>query len=117
MEEAKHSFNLKFRLQGFECQLTIRDEEEGTGPIVAKAQATVRMLSGLAGVERTNGNGHAAAAPSSAHPPLLGGPPVPRPCQFCGEDSELELVHFEKDGKPRTAWKCQACGKWQRDLK
>lgn len=117
MEEAKHSFNLKFRMQGFECQLTVRDDEEGTGKIVGQAQAVVRMLAGLVGVTPTNGNGH-AAAPGAAHPPAPPAPPLfqeepPAPvCPTCGQADELELIPFTKDGKPRQAWKCHRCEKW-----
>lgn len=114
MEEAKHSFNIKFRMQGFECQLTIRDDEVGTGIIVSQAQAAVRMLAGLVGVTPSNGNGRSAAGPEPAHPLAPPAPSVPaKPvCPHCLTSDELELVHFEKDGKPRSAWKCQRCKKW-----
>lgn len=122
MEEAKHSFNLKFRMQGFECQLTVRDDEEGTGKIVGQAQAVVRMLAGLVGVTPTNGNGH-AAGPVAGHPPAppqvehnIFTPPAPV-CPVCGQSDELELVSFERDGKPRQAWKCHRCEKWLKDKK
>lgn len=123
MQEAKHSFNVKFRLQGFECQLTIRDEEEGTGPIVSKAQAAVRMLAGLVGVMPTNGNGHAAdgqvprGSPRAAEVEPLFQEESSKPvCVKC-QSQNLELVSFQRDGKPRQAWKCQACGKWQPEKK
>jgi hypothetical protein len=118
MEEAKHSFNVKFRMQGFECQLTIRDEEEGTGLIVSKAQSAIRMLAGIVGVTPTNGNGRSAAGPEAAHPPApvtqadLEHAPV---CPTCGQSDELELVSFERDGRPRQAFKCQRCKKWLPD--
>jgi len=122
MQEAKISFNVKFRLQGFECQLTLREDEGGTGPAITKAQAAVRILAGLVGVTPTNGNGH-AAAPGAAHPPAppqvehnIFTPPAPV-CPVCGQADDLELVSFERDGKPRKAWKCHRCEKWLPDKK
>lgn len=100
MEEARHSFNIKFRMQGFECQLTIRDDKEGTGPIVSAGQATVHMLAGLKGVEPSSNGKH---FPAPAAEPV---------CPHCGKSDELELISFERDGKKRQAWKCQRCGKW-----
>ena len=124
MQEAKISFNVKFRLQGFECQLTLREDEGGTGPAITKAQAAVRILAGLVGVTPTNGNGHAAAAPGpSASPraaavlePNIFTPPAPVG-PVCGQADDLELVSFERDGKPRKAWKCHRCEKWLPDKK
>jgi hypothetical protein len=127
MEEAKVSFNVKFRMQGFECQLTQRGDEEGSGPAITRAQATVRILAGIVGVTPTNGNGQHAAAPvppasprGAARRPGPSVPPAPlfeeEPaapvCPHCGQSDELELIPFEKDGKPRKAWKCHRCEKW-----
>ncbi len=137
MQEAKISFNVKFRLQGFECQLTLREDEGGTGPAITRAQAAVHILAGLQGVTPTNGNGHAAAAPvlpasprpgparrpGPAVPPAPAAPAVPPEplfqeepaapvCPTCGQADQLELVSFEKAGKPRQAYKCHRCEKW-----
>jgi hypothetical protein len=111
MQEALHSFNVKFRMSGFECQLTIRDDQEGSGVIVTQAQAVTRILAGLAGVTPTNGNGHTPAAAAAVPPPVL--PVKEEPvCPTCGRADQLELVSFQKDGKPRQAYKCQRCKKW-----
>jgi hypothetical protein len=115
MQEAMHSFNIKFKMQGFECQLTIRDDERGTGLIVSSAQAAIRMLAGLQGVTPSNGNGRSSAGPEPAASPRAA--PVEPVCPTCGKSDELELIPFEKDGKPRQAWKCQRCKKWLPDKK
>lgn len=105
MQEAIHSFNIKFRMQGFECQFTVRDDnEKGTGQIVAQGQAVVRMLAGLTGVSPTNGNGKSAAA----------GLPVEPVCPTCGKSDQLELITL-KNGK--EVYKCQRCQKWLPDKK
>ena len=128
MQEAKISFNVKFRMQGFECQLTLREDEGGTGPAITRAQAAVKILAGLAGVTPTNGNGHAAAAPvppASPRSAVLPRPPASvfneEPaqvvCPICGQADELELVPFVKNGKPRQAYKCHRCEKWLPDKK
>jgi len=35
-------------------------------------------------------------------------------CEYCGSQEFMELIRFtdKKTGKPRQAWKCQACEKW-----
>lgn len=35
-------------------------------------------------------------------------------CEHCGSSEHMELIRFtdKKTGKPRQAWKCQACEKW-----
>ena len=121
MQEALHSFNVKFKMQGFECQLTCRDDETGTGKIVTQGQAVVRMLAGLAGITPSNGNGHTAAAQVHPPEPLFPEEPAPRAsivpvCVKC-QSQNLELVSFKRDGKPRQAYKCQECGKWQPEKK
>jgi len=111
MQEAKHSFNVKFMLRGFQCQLTIRDDEEGTGLILTAATAMVKTLATVPGVAPGgNGNGRSAAV----QPPME---PAEQVCPVCGKSDELELVHFERDGRPRQAWKCQRCKKWLPDRK
>jgi hypothetical protein len=108
MQEALHSFNVKFKMQGFECQLTVRDEEQGTGKIVTAGQSVVRMLAGLVGVTPSNGNGK---------PQLPGMPeqvPLKLVCPVCGKDDELEAIIL-KNGK--RVFKCQRCQKWLPDKK
>jgi hypothetical protein len=35
-------------------------------------------------------------------------------CEHCGSQEFMELIRFKdkQTGKPRSAWKCQACEKW-----
>ena len=114
MQEAKFSFNTKFRLWGVECQFTIRDDEGTAGQIFLKGTQLVAVML-KSGAQPSNGNGHAAAAPGPAAPPpleqLFDEPKQPV-CPICGKADELELVSFERDGKPRQAYKCQRCKKW-----
>ena len=51
-------------------------------------------------------------APKPApHPQEMGEIPV---CDVCGSSEFMQLIEFidKKTGKPRSAWKCQACEKW-----
>lgn len=117
MEEAKVSFNVKFRLQGFECQLTLRGDEEGSGPAITRAQSTVRILASLVGVTPTNGNSKPVTSPlvlPVSSPPEQ---PVKPVCLTCGLADQLELVSFQRGGKPHQAFKCQRCNKWLWDKK
>lgn len=108
MQEAIHSFNIKFRMQGFECQFTVRDDnEKGTGQIVAQGQAVVRMLAGLTGVSPTNGNGKPAGPAGPAGP-------AEQVCPTCGKSDQLELITTRAGKK---VYKCQRCKKWLPDPK
>lgn len=103
MEEAKYSLNIKFRWQGFECQYTARSDENG-GQALMKGKQIIETL--LAQGAVPNGNGKPAVPPSSE-----------RLCPVCHQADQLELVKFQKDGKPRQAYKCQRCNKWLPDEK
>ena len=81
MEEARFSWNIKYRWQGFECQSTIRSDED-TMP-AELIEHHIRWLSAHGAVPNGNGgNGKAAAPQASA-----------RVCPVCSKDDELELVH------------------------
>lgn len=116
MEEAKFSANIKFRHLGFECQFTMRQDEGPAAQVMEMQMQAVKWL--WAHGATPNGNGH-AAAPGAEHPPAppaqlehnIFTPPAPV-CPVCGQADELELVSFERDGKPRKAWKCHRCEKW-----
>ena len=50
-------------------------------------------------------------AKAPAKPEETGEIPV---CEHCGSKQFMELIEFtdNKTGKPRKAWKCQACKQW-----
>lgn len=100
MEEARFSTNIKYRYQGFECQFTMRADQGSASELLDNSFKAVRWL-GDHGAVPGNGNGKPFPKPASE--------PV---CPRCGKSDELELISFEKDGKPRKAWKCQRCKKW-----
>jgi hypothetical protein len=52
----------------------------------------------------------AAAAPVAVVTPPAG----PLVCPKCGQSDQVELIHFVKNGKPKSAYKCQRCQEWQR---
>lgn len=109
MEEAKFSINIKYRQQGYECQLTMRADTGTASEQLILSQQALNWLAGH-GAEPTNGrNGKAAASPEHSKSQAED---KKRVCPVCGKDDELELIKFEKDGKPRQAYKCQRCKKW-----
>ncbi len=122
MEEAKFSANVKFKYQGFECQFTMRQDEGPAAGLMQLQLGAVGWLQAHGAVPSNgNGNGHQVPAPA-----LTPGKPAPKPepeapvapvCPTCGLSDELELVHFERAGKPRDAFKCQRCQKWLPDKK
>lgn len=104
MEEAKFSLNIKYRYEGFECQFTMRAEQGSASEQLDLGQKAVSWL--LAHGAVPNGN-HQLSMLGKAH-----SADSQRVCPVCGKDDELELIKFERDGKPRQAWKCQRCKKW-----
>lgn len=112
MQEAKFSFNTKFRLFGMDCQYTIRDDEGTAGEIFYKGMQLVSVMI-KSGAVPSNGNGR-----SSAQLPGMPTQEEAQPvCPQCGKSDELELVSFQRAGKPRQAFKCQRCQKWLPDKK
>lgn len=99
MEEAKYSLNIKFRWQGFECQFTSREDENG-GQALMKGKTIIETLLAQ------------GAVPNGAYQPKLPEQKKERVCPECGQADMLELIKFERGGKPRQAWKCQRCSKW-----
>ena len=139
MEEAKFSLNVRFNFKGFDCQFTMRDDENGA-VLLDKFILAIDRLEKLGALpERRweavkngngNGNGHAAvaaAAPAPKVEPLQVALPTPAPkvepkpltpvCRSCGSDFSMELVEFVKDGVEKKAWKCQDCKKWHYEPK
>lgn len=112
MEEAKYSFNLKFRKEGFECQLTMRAD---TGLAAELLETGFKAVSWLQAHGAVPGNGSGSIAHSNSKADDLfsissmGAAPV---CPVCHQADQLEQISFEREGKPRKAWKCQRCSKW-----
>jgi hypothetical protein len=100
VEEAKFSTNIKFKVQGFECQFTMREDTGSAAELLDRAFKAVAWLKAH---EAVPGNGNGKPFPKPADEPV---------CPKCGQSDMLELISFEKDGKPRKAWKCQRCKKW-----
>lgn len=98
MQEAKFSFNIKFRLGGFDCQFTLREDENG-GVLIKKGQAVIDSL--LAQGAVPNGFGSPPPKEKPARPV----------CPVCGRDDQLELIPLRKQ-PGKKLWKCQRCNKW-----
>jgi hypothetical protein len=94
--EAPASWNVRYNLGGYDCQLTLRGEN-GT-ELLTRAQAALKWLSenGAQATpsKPTNGNGHANGKPQEA-PKLDNGQPDPAWCTIHGE----AMSRREKDGK------------------
>ena len=106
MEEAKYSINIKYRQQGYECQLTMRAD---TGSASAQLILSQQALNWLAehGAEPTNGRNGKAAEHSKPQ-----AEEKERVCPVCGKDDKLELIDLGEKYQNRQAWKCQRCIKW-----
>ena len=121
MEEAKFSFNVKFNLNGFDSQLTVRTDTTGTECIELATRAiTVLTLKGAVPDRRweavKNGNNQPkvkAGAVSGAWvaPDRNQGAepkPEPRLCPICHEADKLNLITTRYGRR----FKCQRCDKW-----
>jgi len=127
MEEAKFSFNVKVIMQGFECCFTLREDQLGKGSeLVDRSMQVVDYLvaKGATPVHVYAPKPAAAAVPPAIdwdHSPAGGHPAAPAAvspgipvCKLCGSNARVELVTFMKDGRQKSAYKCQACDKWLR---
>lgn len=106
MEEARVSFNVRFNLNGYDSQLTIRDDQDWLKCLQAGQQA-IRQIAGIGAKPdrrwesvKNGGNGGRPAQPEK------------RVCPVCGKDDELRLISFTNDGKQISKLKCQRCNKW-----
>ncbi len=131
---------MKFFLNGFDCCFTAREDQPGKGQdvvnqalqtlnlLVSKGATPLRSSAPVTPVQSVldqandlfdqfpaGGHPAPAAVPAAVRPAAAvasrSGPPV---CPTCGKSDEVELIHFTKDGQPKSAFKCQRCQKWQR---
>jgi hypothetical protein len=121
MQEAKYSVNVKFNLQGFDTQLTLREDEK-LDELLKKFRVAIDYLEKVGATpERRweaakNGNGR----PDNGNGKPNGEPQQstngPAPCHKCGSNN-VKLIKWERNDKSRQAYKCQACGAWQPNSK
>lgn len=116
MQEAKYSVNVRFNYQGYDTQFTMR-EDENCKLLLDRFTQVVTQLEKMGAVpdrrwesvKNGNGNGNGHAEPEQK--------PSKPTCKHCDSSEHMELVEFVKDGKPRKAYKCQACDKWHYEPK
>ncbi len=121
MQEAKYSLNLRYNLNGYDSQITLRSDEN-CQELLDKQLRIVEILGKLGATPDRrwesvkngkpapgNGNGKPTPAPSTPTP----NDDKPR-CVKCGSDN-LELITWRRDGVERKAWRCQQedCKAWQ----
>ena len=143
MEEARFSINIKFSVQGFESQLTVREDEGSKVQLSFDAAMAFPARNNCPANRLANGgNGHTngqavqtksdkAFADLGAGPTAVAVIAQPKPvaaiavaqgslsahvCPRCGEHGHIELITFtdKKTGQPKSAYKCQSCSKWLR---
>ena len=108
MQEAKFSTNIRYTCAGLQEQLTVRSDSD-LGAHFAEVNKARGILIGLgAGSAKPNGSSQTISAEPQPAAPV---------CKKCSSSEHMELVSFTKDGAPKDAWKCQACGKWHYDEK
>ena len=124
MEEAKFSFNVKFNLEGFDCQITVRADTTGTECIDLGTKA-IHVLSAKGAIPDRRWE----AIKNNYNSPKAAVMPKPKPeaepepadkeeaelvCPECGLDDMLELIQWREKGtgNQREAYKCQRCNKW-----
>ncbi len=109
MNKARYSFTIKFRLQGFECQMTLREDEPGKGgELVDKAAQTIDYLV-VRGAQTTGGNCPTTDPSAAQTPKDANGTPF---CPVCHKADLVELIEFEKNGAHLKRYKCSGCNRW-----
>ena len=112
MLEARESLNVRFTLDGFDCQYTVRTDQEHE-LLLNTFKERLALLADLGaaptGRQPSNSN------PGGRPPPDINGKPAPAEapdCRTCGDSSHMELLTWNANGQQRSAWKCQHCGTW-----
>jgi hypothetical protein len=96
MQEAKYSLNLKFNYEGFDTQLTLRDDD-GLNDLLQKFKVSVVALGKLGATpERRWENGKKGNGNRPTVPSEKGSSPVK--CVKCGS-TNLELIVWKRDGE------------------
>jgi len=94
--EAPASWNVRYNMAGYDCQLTLRGDNGSE--VLTKGQAALKWLTDNGAQPTThvggNGNGHVNGKPQEA-PKLDNGQPDPAWCSIHGE----AMSRREKDGK------------------
>lgn len=112
MLEARESLNVRFALDGFDCQYTARTDQE-TNDLLAEFLEALHHLRKRGAVP--TGRQPTTVTPNAQPPPDINGQPTPTDpptCKTCGDNAHMELVTFRRNGDERAAWKCQHCGNW-----
>lgn len=112
MQEARESLNVRFTLDGFDCQYTTRTDQE-VNDLLSRFLRDLDELRqhGAVPTGRQPNNSN----PSSQPPPDIDGKPAPTEapdCKTCGNNTHMELLTFRRNGEDRSAWKCQECHNW-----
>jgi len=108
MQEARFSTNIRYTVNGLDEQLTLRNDSDIAAHFAEVKKARDLLTTIGAHSPKSNGSSQNASADPQPQAPV---------CKTCGSSDNMELVSFTKDGKPKDAWKCQACGKWHYDEK
>jgi hypothetical protein len=106
MEEARYSFNVRFNLNGYDSQFTMRSDETWL-KCLQEGQQALRQLAGIGAKPdrrwesvKNGDNGHQPAQP------------VKRECPMCHKDDQIQLITFTRDGGQISKLKCIRCNKW-----
>jgi hypothetical protein len=108
MEEARYSFNVRFNLNGFDSQVTVR-ADEGWLQCLKELTEILRHLEGLGAKPDRRWEAVKNGNNGAVQPALV---PVARVCPVCGKDDDLRLISFANGGKQISKLKCQRCNKW-----
>lgn len=112
MDEARESLNVRFLLDGFDSQYTIRTDQDHE-LLLNTFKERLALLRDIGAVP--TGRQPNNASPHSGPLPDINGQPTPTEppdCKTCGDSSHMELLTFRRNGQERSAWKCQECGNW-----
>jgi len=112
MLEARESLNVRFALDGFDCQYTARTDQEHE-LLLTTFKERLALLADIGAIP--TGRQPNNTTPNSGPPPDINGQPVPDlppKCKTCGHNASMELITFRRNGQDRSAWKCQECHNW-----
>ena len=112
MEEARYSFNVKFKVEGLEAQFTCRaGENERLGDFLQTIENSITLVKSLGAAPRATG---VAAAGNGHKERLESVKPQQKVCTVCGKADQLQLIEFTPKGSDKSMfkYKCERCNKW-----
>ena len=104
--EAPYLTTIRYSLDGFDAQTSLGTHDNAADHLDRIAKLLEELQKAGAGPARRWESNHKPLTTPESQTPV---------CAECHQSDQMELVTFQKNGHPKSAWKCQKCKKWAPD--